>query len=30
MAYFQLQPAELELQQLAEQYWQEAGERAGA
>ena len=27
MAYFQLQPAELELQELAEQYWQEAGER---
>lgn len=27
MAYFQLQPAELDLQQLAEQYWQEAGER---
>lgn len=27
MAYFQLQPAELELQQLAEGYWQEAGER---
>jgi hypothetical protein len=27
MAYFQLQPAELELQQLADQYWQEAGER---
>jgi hypothetical protein len=27
MAYFQLQPAELELQQLAEQYWHEAGER---
>jgi hypothetical protein len=27
MAYFQLQPAELELQQLAEQYWQDAGER---
>jgi hypothetical protein len=27
VAYFQLQPAELELQQLAEQYWQEAGDR---
>ncbi len=27
MAYFQLQTAELDLQQLAEQYWQEAGER---
>jgi hypothetical protein len=27
MAYFQLQPVELELQQLAEEYWQEAGER---
>jgi len=27
MAYFELQPAEAELQQLAEQYWQEAGER---
>ena len=27
MAYFELQPAELELQQLAEQYWHEAGER---
>ena len=27
MAYFQLQPAEMELQQLAEKYWQEAGER---
>ena len=27
MAYFELQPAELDLQQLAEQYWQEAGER---
>jgi hypothetical protein len=27
MAYFQLQPAELDLQQLAEQYWQEAGQR---
>ncbi len=27
VAYFQLQPAEAELQQLAEQYWQDAGER---
>ena len=27
MAYFQLQPAEMELQELAESYWQEAGER---
>jgi hypothetical protein len=27
MAYFQLQLAEAELQQLAEKYWQEAGER---
>jgi hypothetical protein len=27
MAYFELQPAESDLQQLAEQYWQEAGER---
>jgi hypothetical protein len=27
VAYFQLQPAEAELQQLAEQYWQEIGER---
>ena len=27
MAYFELQPAEADLQQLAEQYWQEAGER---
>jgi hypothetical protein len=27
MAYFELQPAEAELQQLAEQYWQEASER---
>jgi hypothetical protein len=27
MAYFQLQPAEMELQQLAEKYWKEAGER---
>jgi hypothetical protein len=27
VAYFQLQPAEAELQQLADQYWQEAGER---
>lgn len=27
MAYFQLQPAEIELQQLAERYWEEAGER---
>lgn len=25
VAYFQLQPAEADLQQLAEQYWQEAG-----
>jgi hypothetical protein len=27
VAYFQLQPAETELQQLAEQYWQETGEK---
>lgn len=27
VAYFQLQPAETELQQLAEQYWQRAGEK---
>lgn len=27
MAYFQLQPAELDLQQLADQYWKEAGAR---
>jgi hypothetical protein len=27
MAYFELQPAEAELQQLAEQYWKEASER---
>ncbi len=27
MAYFQLQPAEMDLQQLAEKYWHEAGER---
>ena len=27
VAYFQLQPAESELQQLAEQYWQKAGEK---
>ncbi len=27
MAYFELQPAESELQQLAEQYWHEAGAR---
>ncbi len=27
MAYFQLQPAEMELQQLADNYWQEAGQR---
>jgi hypothetical protein len=27
VAYFQLQAAESELQQLADQYWQEAGER---
>jgi len=27
MAYFELQPADWELQQLAEQYWQEAGAR---
>jgi hypothetical protein len=27
VAYFQLQPAESELQQLAEQYWQDAGDR---
>jgi hypothetical protein len=27
VAYFQLQPAEAELQELAEQYWQKAGEK---
>ena len=27
VAYFQLQPAEAELQELAEQYWQNAGEK---
>ena len=27
VAYFQLQPAEAELQQLAEQYWKETGEK---
>jgi hypothetical protein len=27
VAYFQLQPSETELQELAEQYWQKAGER---
>ena len=27
VAYFQLQPAEAELQDLAEQYWQMAGEK---
>ena len=27
MAYFQLQPAEIELQQLADSYWHESGER---
>ena len=27
VAYFQLQPAESELQQLAEQYWQKANEK---
>jgi len=27
MAYFQLQPTEFDLQQLADEYWQEAGER---
>jgi len=27
VAYFQLQPAESELQQLAEQYWQKSGEK---
>ena len=27
VAYFQLQPAETDLQQLAEQYWQESGEK---
>ena len=27
VAYFQLQPAETELQQLAEQYWQETGDK---
>jgi len=30
VAYFQLQPAEAELQQLAEQYWQGAGEKEHA
>jgi hypothetical protein len=27
MSYFELQPAEADLQQMSEQYWQEAGER---
>jgi hypothetical protein len=27
VAYFQLQPAESDLQQLAEQYWEKTGER---
>ena len=27
VAYFQLQPAEAELQQLAEEYWQKTGEK---
>ena len=27
VAYFQLQPAEADLQELAEQYWQKAGEK---
>ena len=27
VAYFQLQPAEAELQELAEQYWEKAGEK---
>ena len=27
VAYFQLQPEEMELQQLAEKYWQESGEK---
>jgi hypothetical protein len=27
VAYFQLQPSEMELQELAEQYWQKAGEK---
>jgi hypothetical protein len=27
MSYFQLQPAEMELQELADSYWHEAGER---
>lgn len=27
MAYFQLQPSELELQELSESYWKESGER---
>ena len=30
VAYFQLQPAESELQQLAEQYWQKSGEKEHA
>lgn len=30
VAYFQLQPAEAELQQLAEQYWQTTGEKEHA
>jgi hypothetical protein len=30
VAYFQLQPAEAELQELAEQYWQHAGEKEHA
>ena len=27
VAYFQLQPAEAELQELAEQYWNQTGEK---
>ena len=27
MAYFELQPAEADLQQLAEQYWEKIGEK---
>ena len=27
VAYFQLQPPETELQQLADEYWQKAGEK---
>ena len=30
MAYFQLQPAEMELQELAEQYWQRPAKENGS